>query len=66
MVKRLQLAHLYEVGWNMLRRNTTASYVFGPVLIKVFILAKEDIYIYIDLLLVQEKDLLLMQVLLVQ
>ena len=39
MVKRLQLAHLYEIGWKMLRRKTIASYFFGPVLITVFIIA---------------------------
>ena len=39
MVKRLQLTHLYEIGWKMLRRNTAASYFFGPVLITVYIVA---------------------------
>ena len=43
MVKRLQLSHLYEIGWKMLRRNTTASYFFGSVLITVFIVANHGL-----------------------
>mgnify|MGYP003324557848 FL=1 len=43
MVKRLQLTHLYEIGWKMLRRNTAASYFFGSVLITVFIVANHGL-----------------------